>query len=147
MRTVNDIWFKVTAKYPTVNESGESVKVSENYIVRALTFGSAEERTTEEVSKLVNDASKLKVTKEAFAPFREVFFSEDENDDKWYLVKVNLVTIDEKTEKEKKTTITYLVQANSTAKAEKNTQEVFNRTMIDYYVSQVTEINIVDVFE
>ena len=81
------------------------------------------------------------------APFKEIFFSDDEMADKWYKAKLQFITIDEHTEKEKRTKVTYLVQAGSFEGARKNIDEVMGGTMIDYVISSVSETNIMDVFE
>lgn len=70
-----------------------------------------------------------------------------ETDDKYYRVKLAFITIDERTEKEKKSKVTYLVQAGSLEQARMNTEEVMNGTMIDYEFVSVTETKILDVFE
>ena len=80
------------------------------------------------------------------AAYREIFFSEDDNDDRWYKAKLSFITIDEKSEKEKRSTVTYLVQAATFSGAVKNVQEVMSGTMIDYDIANITETKIMDVF-
>lgn len=132
-------------KYVKVTEDGLEQKTVENYVLNAESFTECEKRMVEELGKSIG--SDYQVVAEAFAPFHEIFFSEDEKDDRYYKVKVKLITIDEKSQKEKKQTVTYLVQASSTAKAEKNTKEMFDDTSIDYEISSVSETKFVDVFE
>ena len=79
--------------------------------------------------------------------FKEIFFSDADNADKWYKSKLHFITIDEKTEKEKKTAVYYLVQGSSLENARKNIDEVMGATMIDYTISGVNETKIEDVFE
>jgi len=67
--------------------------------------------------------------------------------DKWYKAKLQFITIDEKTEKEKRTAVYYLVQGSSLENARKNIDEVMGGTMIDYVISGVNETKIMDVFE
>ena len=55
--------------------------------------------------------------------------------------------IDEKTDKEKKTAVNYLVQGSSLENARKNIDEVMGGTMIDYVIAAVAETSIMDVFE
>lgn len=55
--------------------------------------------------------------------------------------------LDEKTEKEKRTHVTYLVQGASTRGAEDNTKKVMDGTAIDYVVDSVSDTKILDVFE
>ena len=81
------------------------------------------------------------------ASYKSVFFSDDSKDDKWYKVKVAFITIDEKTEKEKRQKFTYLVQASSSENAIANTNECFKGSMSDYEIVDVNETKILDVYE
>ena len=81
------------------------------------------------------------------ASYGEIFFSDAESDDRWYKAKLSFITIDEKTEKEKRTSVTYLVQGGTVQSAVKNVEEVMNGTAIDYVIAAVTETKIMDVFE
>ena len=81
------------------------------------------------------------------APYKEVFFSDDATDDRWYKARLDFITIDEKTEKEKRNSVTYLVQAATLNGAVKNVDEVMNGTMIDYVISNISETKFMDVFE
>jgi hypothetical protein len=67
--------------------------------------------------------------------------------DRWYKAKLQFITIDEKTEKEKKSNVNYLVQAGSFNGAVKNLDEVMGGTMIDYSIVSVAETQIMDVYE
>ena len=60
---------------------------------------------------------------------------------------MEFITIDEKTEKEKRSAVTYLVQAGSFDKALKSVNEVMGGTMIDYVTAKIEETKIMDVFE
>lgn len=75
------------------------------------------------------------------------FFSDIDTDDKWFKAKLSFITIDEKTEKEKRSSVTYLVQAHSVNGAVKHVDEVMGSTMIDYEIAAITETRIMDVFE
>ena len=81
------------------------------------------------------------------AAYKEIFFSDDEMADRWYKAKLQFITIDEKTEKEKKSAVNYLVQAGTLNGAIKNIDEVMGGTMIDYVIASVTETSLLDVFE
>ena len=81
------------------------------------------------------------------APYKEIFFADSDMDDKWYVAKLAFITIDEKTDKEKKTRVCYLVNAGNINAAVKNIEEVMAGTMIDYDTFNVSETQILDVFE
>lgn len=120
-------------------------KVIEYYVVDALSFGEAEETITKEMSAYISGEFEVKnITP---ATYHEIFFSENDNDDRWYKAKLQFITIDEKTEKEKRNSVTYLVQAATLNGAVKNVDEVMNGTMIDYVISNISETKFMDVFE
>ena len=79
--------------------------------------------------------------------YREVFFSDLDDDDKWYKAKVSMIYIDEKTEKEKRTNVNYLVQAKSLARALRYLDESLGGTMSDYEIVGLNDTAIMDVFE
>ena len=81
------------------------------------------------------------------APYGEIFFSDEEMADRWYKCKLQFITIDEKTEKEKRSNVNYLVQAGTLNNAVKNIDEVMGGTMIDYVIAAVAETTLMDVFE
>lgn len=145
MRSVNKKWFETIVRYDKMMESGEMKKVNETYVVDAITFGEAEESIAEEMKPYMSGDFDIKNINPA--PYSEIFFSDEDTDDKYYRVKLNFITINEITQKEKKYKVTYLVQAGSLEQARKNTEEVMNGTMIDYEFVSVTETKILDVFE
>ena len=58
-----------------------------------------------------------------------------------------LIYVDERTGKEKKTVVIYLVQAANLEKARKYIDLVMAETMIDYKIAGLNETKILDVFE
>jgi hypothetical protein len=81
------------------------------------------------------------------ATYKEIFFSDEATADRWYKAKVQFITIDEKTEKEKRSNVYYLVQASTLQGALKNVDEVMGGTMIDYAIAAISETTVMDVFE
>ncbi len=145
MRSRSANWFECKIRYEKVMEDGLQKKVTENYVVDALSFSEAEERITEDMSSYISgefDVADIKKT-----AYREIFFSDDEMADKWYKAKLQFITYDEKTDKEKRSSVTYLVQAGSFNGAVKNIDEAMGGTMIDYVISSVAETTLMDVYE
>ena len=145
MRSRTAMWFECKIRYEKVTEDGLQKKVNENYVVDALSFSEAETRITEEMSSYISGEFEVADIKKA--AYKEVFFTDDNLADKWYKAKLQFITIDEKTEKEKRSTVNYLVQAGSMNGAMKNIDEVMGGTMIDYVVSSVAETTLMDVYE
>lgn len=145
MRSRTAQWFECKIRYDKVIENGLQKKVTEAYVVDALSFSEAEERIIEEMSSYISgefDVADIKI-----ASYKEIFFSDDDMADKWFKAKLQFITIDERTEKEKRSTVNYLVQAGSFGGALKNINEVMCGTMIDYVVASMAETTMMDVFE
>ena len=145
MRTRTTTWFETKIQYEKTMEDGLQKKVKEQYVVDALSFTEAEKRITEEMSSYISGTFDVADIKKA--SYKEIFFSDDGTADRWYKAKVQFITIDEKTEKEKRTNVYYLVQASTIHQAVKNIDEVMGSTMIDYAIAAVSETTIMDVFE
>lgn len=138
-------WFETKVEFEKTIEDGSQKKVKEAYTVDALSFTEAEERITEEMSAYISGEFNVKNIAEA--SYKEIFFSDLASADKWFKAKLQFITLDEKTDKEKRSNVYYLVQAGSFMQAVKNIEEVMGTTMIDYVISSVTETAIMDVFE
>ncbi len=146
MRSKSAQWFECKIKYEKVMEDGLQKQVVEQYVVDALSFAEAEQRITEQMSQYIS--GEFEVTDVKKATYKEVFFDDDNAaSDRWYKAKLQFITIDEKTEKEKRTNVTYLVQACSLHNALDNIDTVMKGTMIDYVQANVGETQLVDVFE
>ncbi len=145
MRSRSAIWFECKVRYEKTMEDGMPKKVVEIYTVDALSFSEAEERIMEEMSSYVS--GEIDIVDLKIAQYKEIFFADSDLADKWYKAKLAFITLDEKTDKEKKTSVFYLVNAGNINSAIKNIDEVMGGTMIDYQTLNVSETNIMDVFE
>lgn len=145
MKSKTSDWFETKIRLDKTQEDGTQKKVTELYVVEALSFTEAEAKIIAVAKEYASGEFAVKnITP---ASYHEIFFSENSKDDKWYKAKLQFITIDEKTEKEKHQTVYYLVQGNSTESAQKNINEVMGHTMIDYVIVSIVETNILDVFE
>ncbi|MBA7489032.1 MAG: DUF4494 domain-containing protein [Prevotella sp.] len=145
MRSKTTSWFETKIRYDKTMEDGRDKKVTEVYTVEALSFTEAESVITEEMSHYISGEFDVRAITRA--PYGEIFFSDADSDDKWYRAKLAFTTIDEKTEKEKRSNVVYLVQAASLDNARQYVNEVMGKTMIDYEVVSISETPIMDVFE
>lgn len=145
MRTRTAEWFETKIKYEKTMEDGLQKKVTEAYVVDALSFTEAEHRITEEMTSYISGV--FDVTDIKKASYKEIFFSDAETSDRWYKAKLQFITIDEKTEKEKRANVYYLVQAATLLEAVNNINEVMNGTMIDFVIASLTETQLMDVYE
>lgn len=145
MRSRTATWFETRIKYDKMMDNGMLKSTTESYVIDALSFTETESQILEEMSAYIS--GDFKITDIKPATYKEVFFSDMEVDDKWYKAKLQFITIDEKTEKEKLTNVMHLVQASSLQKAVKYIDEVMSTSMQDYTIASVTETKIMDVFE
>ncbi len=142
-RTAN--WFLCKIRYEKTMEDGLQKKVTEQYVVNALSFTEAEANITNEMKSYIS--GEFDIVEIDRCKFGEIFFSEEASADMWYKSKLQFITIDEYTEKEKRSNVLYLVQGSSLEDARKNIDEVMGGTMIDYSIAAVSETKIMDVFE
>ena len=145
MRSRTSDWFEIKIRYAKTQEDGTLKNVTEHYVVDALSFTEAEGAIMEEMKAFIS--GDYKITDIKPAAYHEIFFSDMDKDDKWYKAKLMFITIDEKTDKEKKTSVNYLVNAGNFNSALKNINEIMEGTMIDYQTCNLTETKIMDVFE
>ncbi len=145
MRSRTDQWFECKIQYEKTMEDGLQKKVVDAYTIDALSFTEAEQRILEEMSAYISGEFTVKDIK--IAPYKEIFFADSDAADRWYKVKVQFITIDEKTAKEKRTSINYLVNAGTLNGAVKNIDEVMGGTMVDYVIASVAETQLMDVYE
>ncbi len=145
MRSRTSTWFECKISYDKVMDDGIEKKVTQIYVVDALSFTEAESCIIEEMSSYVSGAFEVKDIKKA--AYREVFFSDDASSDRYYKCRLQFITLDEKTEKEKRSAVTYLVHASSLILAVKSIEEIMSGTIQDYVISSVSETLIMDVFE
>lgn len=144
MKSIVSKFFEVKIQYQEMLEDDREKKVTEQYVVEAMSFTEAETRIAEEML-LFTDVD-LDVVSEKIAPFNEIFISDNSNDDKWFVSKVSFITIDEKTAKEKKTSQRILVQARTSELAMDYTKEMFSHGMSDYSIDSVQDTPTLDVF-
>jgi len=84
-------WFECKIKYEKTAEEGKIAKVSESYLVDALSFTEAETRIIEEMKPFIS--GEFEVANIKRLRINEMFFNE--SSDKWYRSRVNYVTLDE----------------------------------------------------
>ena len=137
-------YYEVKIQYQEMQEDGKEKKVTEQYVVEALSFTEAESRIIEEMTPYIS--GEFDVVSEKIAPYNEIFLSDRTDDDKWFISKVGFITLDERTDKEKKQTFRYLVQAATSKLALDYTNEMFSHGMSDYIIDAVQDTPTLDVF-
>lgn len=135
-------WFETKVRYERTMENGLIKRVTEPYLVDALSFTDAEARIIKEMTPFMSGEFTIaNIRRENIS---ELFL--DETGDKWYKCKVSFITCDERTGAEKKTASFMLVQASDLESANANLVDGMKGTMADYVVESIKESKIVDVF-
>ena len=137
-------WFECRIRYEKMMNNGMQKKVTEPYLVDALSFTEAEARIIEEMTPFISGEFTVSDIKRA--NYSELFPSMDEQDDRWFKCKLVYIALDEKSGAEKRTSTNVLVQASDLDRAKKNLDENMKGTMADYQVPSVTETAIMDVY-
>lgn len=142
-------WFECKVRYDKLQEGGTSVKkVTETFLVDALTFTEAESRIIEERKPFIS--GEFSVTAVKRTKISEIFFNDEA--DRYYMVKWLIVTLDEKpaamgkAPMEKKVAVLSLVQASTFEAALKAFMDGMSTTMADFEVAQINETQILDVY-
>ena len=136
-------WFECKAQFDKMMENGSLKKVTEPYMVDALSFTEAEARIIDELTPFVSGGLEIKAVKKT--RIVEIFW--DDSADKWYLVKVAFITIDEKTAAEKKQISQILVAGSDFKGAYDNFMEGMKGTLADFDIVSITETAIMDVYK
>ena len=181
MTTKTSQWFECRVAFDKVMEDGLQKRVTEKYVVNAMTHTEAEAYITEEMSAYIG--GDFEITGIKPAAYRDVIFMseaakrfhnevdemtralqkgdgqkadevfhrplehQNNTDTLFSTAKIQFLTLDEKSGKERRTPMTYLVQATSLDNAVQNIGVAMQGTMIDYAKSSVAETKILDVFE
>ncbi|MFT5750398.1 MAG: hypothetical protein ACI93S_001679 [Ancylomarina sp.] len=139
---MNNNWFECKVKYVKIDENGKEKKVTEPYLVDAVSFTEAEARIHTELEKMIH--SDFMVTTISKSNISELF--PNENGDRWFKAKTFFVTVDEESGKEKKSNNYMLVQANNVKDAYEFLTEGLSDMIVPFEIPSVTESPIMDVF-
>lgn len=137
-------WFECKVRYDKTMENGQQKKVTETYIVSALSFTEAEARIVEEMKPFVSGEFSVKNIRRA--NYKEVFFSMNANADKWFACQLEFVSIDERSAKEKKTKFNVLIQSESLNDTVEKLALIIKESIVDYNALSIKETPIVEVF-
>lgn len=138
-------WFECRIRYEKTMADGMSKKVTEPYLVDALSFTEAEARIIEEMSPYISGEFTVRDIKRA--SYSEVFYTDEVTADKWYKGRLGFIAVDEKAGKEKITYTHVLVQACDFRDAVKKLDIGMKGSMADYVIMLMQETAIMDVYE
>lgn len=143
MTSISGKWFECIQSFLKEKENGMLKRETEKIVVAATTFAEAVDVVIAEFNCYCYD--ELEIKSITIASYKEVLVSDEEKDACWFKVKVALLTIDEKTMKEKATNVSFLVQADRSETANTYINDIMRKSLQDYRIVSIVETKIVDV--
>ena len=137
-------WFECKIRYEKVMENGMNKKVTEPYLVDALSFTEAEARIIEEITPFISGEFTVSDIKRA--TYSELFFCEEDAADRWFKCKLFFITMDGKSGAEKQSSTQVLVQAADFRDSVKKLDEGTKGSLADYLTASVAETASTEVY-
>ena len=135
-------WFKVKVKYTKQLESGSFKRVSEPYLLSAMTFTDAEARIYEELGSFIRgEFTVMGISRE---DIQDIFQYDDA--DTWYKCKISYDNIDDEGDKKRTVTQNFLVSAKTVKDSYERIEESLATLMIDFQITSIIASPIVEIF-
>ncbi len=134
---MNANWFEVDVRRIRIDEYGRELRVSEIYLLDAMSYTEAESRIIREMESITS--GDFWITRLKKSNVTEVVESTDANDDRWYKAKVAIIDADKVSGREKRSFLYYLVAASDVSRA----LETF---MMPWKVVSVSDSHVSDIF-
>lgn len=135
-------WMTVKVKYTKQLDSGALKRVSEPYLLAAMSFTDAEARIYKELGQIIR--GEFNVQGIARTEIHDIFAYDDS--DVWYNCRVKYETTDLDSEKAKKVVQKFLVSASSVEQATERCRESLSTLMVDFEITGTTVSPIVEIF-
>ena len=136
-------WYEASVKRVVINDKGKETKVTEGYLIDAVTYEDAETRVYLEMESIGSSEFTFTLKKSNVA---EIVPSEDENDDRWYKAKIAIIDADELTGKEKRVNQHILVAAKDINTALVYLDKNFSTYIVPYEICSISDTKIVEVY-
>ncbi len=134
-------WFTIKVKYTKQLEDGRLKRVTEPYLVDAVSFTDAEARIYEEVG--TNIQGEFLITGISKTDYADIFYYEDADD--WYKCKLTYVSVDADSGKEKKVSNNFLVTAATVREAYDRIKESLSDMTVSFEIPSIALSPIVEV--
>lgn len=135
-------WIEVRVRYQKTGDNGKSKKVTEQYLVDALSVSEAEIKITREMEKIISNDFSVSAVKKC--KYSDVLFG---NGDRWYRINFEYLTIDERTGLENKTPCYILIQACDIYEALDSFTNYMKNSLADYAIAGVNLTKVINVFQ
>lgn len=135
-------WFTVKVKYTKQLENGTFKRVSEPYLLSAMTFTDAEARIYDELGQIIR--GEFDVISISRTELHDIFAYDDSAT--WWKCKVTYESAEHNSEKVKKVSQNFLVSAETAKEAYERIQESLSTLMVDFNIPSIVFSPIVDIF-
>lgn len=137
------ILYECGVRYEKTADNGMTKKVTELYLVDACSFAEAEGRITQEMQPYISgDFDVVTIKRTNYSEIVEGLSTAD----KWFKAKLMFVTIDEKSGKEKKQAVYFIVRVSDIDNAHRVVVEHMKGSVMDYEIATLDETKIMDLF-
>jgi len=135
-------WFTVKVKYTKQLENGMFKRITEPYLLAAMTFTDAETRIYEELDAIIR--GEFNVVSIARTELHDIFVYDDSFT--WWKCKVTYEAAELHSEKTKKIVQTFLVSAETVKEAYERIRESLSSLLVDFSVLSIIYSPIVEIF-
>ncbi|MFV0377775.1 MAG: DUF4494 domain-containing protein [Mangrovibacterium sp.] len=135
-------WFEVKARFVKIDNDGRERKVTEVYLIDAVSFTDAEARAIQVLEQVIRGEFAIKGIVQS--NITEVF--PHESGQYWYKACISIVTIDEKAGREKKVNNYFLVAADDIKEALQRLEEGLAYILVPYSTTALALSPIVDIY-
>jgi len=135
-------WFQVKVKFTKEFQDGTLKRVTEPYLINAMSFTEAEARIYKEVGEFVR--GEFSVNAIIKIDYADIFHFDDA--EVWYKAKVSYVSEDADSGKEKRISNNYLVSAHNVKEAYERVEDSLKGLMITWETPVITKTDLVEIF-
>jgi hypothetical protein len=139
---MNTNLFETRVRYSKIDENGKEKRVTEQYIVGALSHTEAEAKINKEMEPYITG----EFTVSSIKPSNYAEIIHEESEGYFHDVKLSFISIDEDKGTEKRTTYSMLVVAVDLKEAYVLTEAKMSDTVSDYKIIGIKETKIADYF-
>ena len=135
-------WFTVKVKYTKQFQNGTLKRVSEPYLLGALSFTDAEARIYEELGTRIR--GEFHIIGISRTEIQDIFADDDTGI--WYKCKISYLVENDENEKQKKISKQFLVEADSIKDAYERLKESLSSMGVDFEIPSILLSPIIDIF-
>jgi len=130
---------------PKDKDCGKVKRVTDAYLVDALSYTEAEARIVKEVAQYIN--GEYTITNIKQAKYAELIFKDEDLYENWFVVKIKITIDDPNSGTESLVTQTLLVRSDSLEGALSRFNEAFKGTMSDFTITSIAQSKILEYYK